>query len=123
MKHFRQFGAVLLLLVSCVAPAMSCVVPGSGMTVEDRTCCSMMHGDCGQMKMRGPGKCCEKAPVIVQQSALRTDAVVVHPSVFTAVWLAEFEIVRSEDDKLNKFDRPEHSPPESPPTAITILRI
>lgn len=51
VKVMHKLGAILLLLVSFVAPAMACMAPDAEMTVEERACCRMMKNDCGQMEM------------------------------------------------------------------------
>jgi hypothetical protein len=53
MRLFRQFGVLVLLLVSCVAPAMACMVPNAEMSLQERACCRMMKNQCGQMAMPG----------------------------------------------------------------------
>lgn len=123
MKPLRQFGAVLLLLVFSVAPVMACMVPDAQMTVEERACCSMMKSQCGQMEMPASRDCCKKAPKSVSDSALKTDTVSVHPLVFAAIWVTSFDLLAPQDPITGWAQRPEHSPPKSPPSAITILRI
>jgi hypothetical protein len=38
MRLFRQFGVLVLLLVSCLAPAMACVIFNTEMNTEERGC-------------------------------------------------------------------------------------
>jgi len=47
MRVIRQFGVLVLLLVSCLAPAMACMVPNAEMSTQERTCCRMMKNQCG----------------------------------------------------------------------------
>ncbi len=122
VKSLRQFGAMLLLLVSCVAPAMACAAPDAQMTIEERACCRMMKSQCGQMGMPTSRNCCTKAPKSVSDSALKTDTASLHPAAFVTVWVASFEILTPQDAR-GDWVRPEHSPPKSPPSKITILRI
>jgi len=70
----RQFGAILLLLVSCVAPAMACMAPEAAMTVEERACCRMMKSTCGQMEMPAPHDCCKKTAGMLHDGALNREA-------------------------------------------------
>ena len=81
MRCLRQFGALLLLLVSCVAPAMACMAPAAQMTVEERACCRMMKSQCGQTEMPASHDCCKKTPGTLADNAFRTDTASFHPLV------------------------------------------
>ncbi len=122
MKSLRQFGVVLLLLVSLVAPAIACATPGAQMTTEERACCRMMS-QCGQMEMPTSQDCCKKELSGDHESALKTDTASFHPVAVVAIWAASFEVFAPQGVGDGWVQRPEDSPPKSPPTAITILRI
>ncbi len=83
----------------------------------------MMQGHCGQMDMPGSNNCCKKAPKGVSDSALKTDTVTLHPVTFAIAWMSSFDLLAPENASRVWIQRPEHSPPEPPPSAITILRI
>ena len=51
MKAVRQFGALVLLLMSWLAPAMACITPSVQLTHEEKACCRKMKNQCGQMGM------------------------------------------------------------------------
>jgi len=123
VKSLRQFGAILLLLVSCVAPAMACMAPDAQMTTEERACCRMMKSQCGQMEMPSSRDCCKKTSTSDRDNALKTESVSYHPVVFVVVWVYSSEVLAPQDASNGRIQRPEHSPPKSPPSAITILRI
>lgn len=124
MRIFRQFGVLVLLLVSCLAPAMACVVSSTEMNPEERACCRMMKNQCGQMdNMPGSHGCCQKTPPSVHDNALDTKAVTFHPVVAPVIWLAAFELVNPASTVAGWVERPDYSPPESPPATISILRI
>jgi hypothetical protein len=97
MRIFRQFGVLLLLLLSCLAPAMACM-PAS-------------HG------------CCQKTPPSLHDNALDTKAVTFHPVAAPIVWLAAFELVNPPSTAIGWVEHPDYSPPKSPPATISILRI
>jgi hypothetical protein len=120
VKSLRQFGAVLLLLVSCVAPAMACMAP---VTVEEQACCRMMKSQCGQMEMPGSHDCCKKAPAAVYDNALKTDTASFHPAVFVTLWVSSFDLLAPQAVAEGWLPRPEHSPPKSPPSIISSLRV
>jgi hypothetical protein len=124
MRVFRQFGVLLLLLVSCLAPAMACMVPDAQMNTEERACCRIMKNQCGQMdNMPASHGCCQKAPASVHDNALDTKTVVFHPVVTPVIWLAAFELVNPTTIVTGWVERPDYSPPKSPPATISILRI
>ena len=124
MKAIRQIGAIVLLLVSCVAPAMACMAPNAEMTTEERACCRMMKDDCGQMMdMPASHDCCKTAPKTAGEIALKTDTVTVHPQTFPVMAIASFELLAPHDAITGWVQRPEHSPPKIPPTRITVLRL
>jgi hypothetical protein len=123
MRAFRQFGVVVLLLVSCLAPAMACMVPDAKMNTEERACCRMMKNQCGQMEMPASHGCCQKTPASVHDNALDTKAVVFHPAVVPVIWLAAFELVNPTTAAVGWVERPDYSPPKPLPATISILRI
>jgi hypothetical protein len=113
----------LLLLVSCVAPAMACMAPDAEMTVEERACCRMMKSDCGQMEMPASHDCCKKTSGTLQATALKSDSVSVHPVVAVEVRVSSFDLFPPHNATNGWVQRPEHSPPKSPPSTISALRI
>jgi hypothetical protein len=123
MTALRQFGVLVLLLVSCVAPAMACMVPDAQMSAQERTCCRMMKDQCGQMEMPASHGCCQKIPQGVLNNALDTKAVAFHPVVATAIWLTASELLNPTAVVGEWIERPEYSPPKSPPSTVSILRI
>jgi hypothetical protein len=123
VKSLRQFGAVLLLLVLCVAPAMACMAPDAQMTAEEQVCCRMMTSQCGQMEMPGSQDCCEKAPPAVHDNALKTDTVSFHPAVFVTLWVSSLDLLAPQAVAEGWLQRPEHSPPKFPPSIISSLRV
>jgi hypothetical protein len=123
MRVLRQFGVLVLLLVSCLAPAMACMVPEAQMNTEERACCRMMKNQCGQMGMPASHGCCQKTPPSVRDNALATKAVTFHPVVVAVIWLAASELVNPVSAVADWAERPDYSPPKSPPSTISILRI
>jgi hypothetical protein len=123
MRIFRKFGVLVLLLVSYLAPAMACMVPDAQMNTEERACCQAMKNQCGQMEMPASHGCCQKAPASVHDNALDTKAVVFHPVVVSVLWLAAFELTHPDSTVTGWLEHPDYSPPKSPPSTISILRI
>ena len=124
MRIFRQFGVLVLLLVCCLAPAMACLVSSTEMNTEERACCRMMKDQCGQIDTTSESHgCCQKTPPSVHNDALDTKAVRFHPVVASVVWLATLGLVNPASAVIGLVERPDYSPPESPPTTISVLRI
>src|SRR5258707_4324056 len=123
MRILRQFGVLILLLVSCLAPAMACRVPNAEMNSQERACCRMMKNQCGQMEMPASHGCCQKAPRSIHDNALDTKAVTLHRVLVPVSWLAAFGLVTPTISVTAWVEQPEDSPPKSPPSTISILRI
>jgi hypothetical protein len=123
MRVFRQFGALVLLLVTCLAPAMACMVPDAQMSTGERACCRMMKNQCGQMEMPASHGCCQKAPSSIHDNALDTKVIALHPVAMTAIWLTASALLNPTSVVAGSMEHPDNSPPKSPPSAISILRI
>jgi hypothetical protein len=123
MRALRQFGVLVLLLASCLTPAMACVVPGATLTTEGRACCRMMQNQCEQMKMPASHGCCQKAPANVYADALDANVVALHPVAITVVWLTSPELLNPTSSVTAWVEHHDYSPPKSPPSTISILRI
>jgi hypothetical protein len=123
MRIFRQFGVLLLLLASSLAPAMACMVPDAQMSTQERACCRMMKNQCGQTDMSASHGCCQKTLPGVHDNALNTKSVTFHPVVVAVVRLAAFELVNPPSAVNGWVEHPDYSPPQSPPSTISILRI
>lgn len=123
MKVARQFGIVLLLLVSYLTPAMACVVSNVQMNAEERACCRAMKNQCEQMGMSTTHGCCQKTSKSTQDSALDTKAVTYHPVVVAVVWLSTAEWLNLNPVATGLVEHVDYSPPQSPPSSISVLRI
>jgi hypothetical protein len=123
LKTLRQFCVLALLLVSCMAPAMACMVPGAQMSNQERACCRMMKNQCGQMEMPALHGCCQKTPPSAHYDGLDTKAVALHPVVVSVISLTASELVNPTSTVAGWVDHPDYSPPKSPPSTISILRI
>jgi hypothetical protein len=123
MRILRELGVLVLLLVSCLTPAMACMVPDAQMTTQERECCRMMKDQCGRMEMPASHGCCQTTPQSVRDSALDTKAVAFHPVMLPVLWLAAIDLVKSPSATIGWFEQPDYSPPKPPPATISILRI
>ncbi|WP_231581536.1 hypothetical protein [Silvibacterium bohemicum] len=100
------------------------MVSNTEMNTEERACCRMMKNQCGQMdNMPASHGCCQKTLPSVRDNALDTKTVTFHPVVAPVIWLAAFELVNPAAVVTGWTERPDYSPPKSPPSTISILRI
>jgi hypothetical protein len=90
---------------------------------EEQACCRMMKSQCGQMEMPVSHDCCKKAPAGEQAIVLKSDKPVFHPGLFALICVSYWNLLPPHNAIVGSVPRPEHSPPEAPPSAITILRI
>ena len=123
MRALRQFGVLVLLLASWLTPAMACLIPGAQMTTEERACCRMMQNQCEQMGMPASHGCCQKNPPNVYVNAPDTNAGVLHPVAIDVIWLAYPELLNPPSSGTRWVEQRDYSPPKSPPSAVSILRI
>jgi hypothetical protein len=123
MKGLRQFGVLVLLLVTSLAPAMACMVPGVQMSAQERACCRMMSTQCSHTEMPASRGCCQKAPASLYDTALGTKAVAFHPVVVRVIWLAASEFANPVSAVIAWIERPDYTPPKSPPSIVSSLRI
>jgi len=123
MRVLRQFGVLVLILASCLAPAMACMVPNAEMSTQERACCRMMKNQCGQMGMPASHGCCQKIPPSVHDNALDTKSVALHRVAVPVIWLAASELMNPMSSVTGWVEHPDYSPPKSPPSTFSILRI
>jgi len=112
-----------MLFAALLTPTMACMVADSPMTSEERACCQMMKGQCGQKGMPASHGCCKKIPASAYDNALNTKAVALHPVAITAVWLTASELLNPTPVLTGRTQHLDYSPPKHPPSTISILRI
>jgi hypothetical protein len=120
VNRFRQFCAVVLLLVWSLAPAMACTLPNVQMTPDERACCVQMQRNCSGMDMPASHPCCQKQ--------VRTDRAAViqkchSPSQWSVLQIVPGTQMAIPVSLLRELHALNVSPPQSPPSAIIILRI
>jgi hypothetical protein len=100
-------------------PAMACVVVGMEMTSAERECCKRMAQQCGSMKMPTSHSCCQ-TNVQRPNSMLRSAAVrITPPTLGRSIDLSIIPAIAEVRHPLERV----HPPPETPPSASSILRI
>ena len=123
MRALRKFGVLVSLLASSLTPAMACMIPGAQMSTEERACCRMMNYQCEQMQMPSSHGCCQKTPSSAFDNALATRQSTLHPVAASVVWLAASDLVNPTSSVTGWVEHHDYSPPKSPPSTISILRI
>lgn len=120
VNRSRQFGALVLLLIWSLVPAMACTLPDAQMTPAERACCVQMQRNCGGMEMPASHPCCQKQVRTEQSAVVQEGQSTSQPIVSQIVRGMQMVLPVSpmrEQHALNV------SPPQSPPSAITVLRI
>jgi hypothetical protein len=102
---------------------MACLVPDAQMSAEERACCRMMKNQCGQMEMPESHGCCQKAAQSGQIIPPVTKRLALHRVAVNDVWLSATELLDPITVASERVGRHEYSPPLSPPSTVSILRI
>ncbi len=125
MKTVGHFGLMLALLVSLVAPAMACALPNANLSPAERACCKQMKGQCGSMGMPASHGCCHKEiptaahwNVAIQVKAVNVQIALSGISEPQFAFLLPLPVFTSETAQW-----PGSTLPQSPPSAISVLRI
>ncbi len=125
MKVVRQFVLMLAVLLPLLAPVMACALPNADMSPAENACCQQMQGQCGNMDMPVSHNCCHKevpavahwnAAIPLKPANIQTD------STMTA-GLTRAAFVPPSVVALDRAQWPGSTQPQSPPSAISILRI
>ena len=123
MHNFSRTGLILVLAVSLLAPSMACAFPGSQMTRAEHACCRRMSGECGGMKMPASHSCCQKNVEASHIDAVQPQAAAFHPAIAVVAVLPASMEYSPFAFALQPVQQCDHSPPRSPGSAISILRI
>lgn len=122
-RTVRQFVIVVLLLASYLTPAMACMVSNVQMNAEERACCRAMKNRCEQMGMSSSHGCCQKAPRSVQDDAAVTKAPTHHAAMAAVICLSAAECLNPNPVVAGLVEYADTSPPQSPPSSISVLRV
>jgi hypothetical protein len=120
VNRSRQLGALVLLLVWSLVPAMACTLPDAQMTPVERACCIQMQRNCSGMDMPASHPCCQKQVRTEQSAVVQKSQHGSQPIVIGIVPGTQIALPVS-------LSRERHaltvSPPQSPPSTKAILRI
>lgn len=123
MKAVRHFALIFAVCLPLVAPAMACSLPGARMTPAEMACCKHMAAECGNAAMPVAHGCCHKdLPVLGHFNGVPTNGT--HPAITANAGPSEVApAVQLVSLNPSSAQRLEASPPQSPPAAISVLRI
>ena len=123
VMRLRKFGALVLLVASSLSPASACTVADMPMTGEERACCQMMKGQCGEKGMPASQGCCHKIPGSVYDNALNKKAVALHPVAVPVVWLPAHGLGIPTSSIRSWVEHRDGSIRKHPPSTVSVLRI
>src|SRR3954453_5791247 len=123
MCSWRQIAMALSVVLSLLAPTMVCAFPNARMTPEEHSCCRQMKGRCGSMNMPASHNCCHKGIQAGHVEALQPKSASYHPAISFISALASAGVCADTLLVYQSADTSQHSPPTSPPTFISVLRI
>jgi len=127
MKVVRQFALILVLaiLLPLVAPAMVCAFPRANLTPVERACCKQMKGQCGNMAMPASHGCChmEIPTVSLWNTAVQVKSASVQIDLSAVAGHSPAILVPVRVALADYSQQPGSTLPQSPPSAISVLRI
>lgn len=122
MRKLRQFGVLVLLGLISLSPAIACETPSALMTPAERACCRMMHNQCDQMDMSASRGCCKSLPSNVY-AAPPTKVEILLRLVIPVSGLIQCELLSPFSSSREWVEHHNYSPPNSPTSTVSILRI
>ena len=124
MRAIRQFALIVAVLLPLVTPAMACVLPGAHLTPAERACCKQMASQCGHMQMPVSHGCCQKdIPAANQWNVAQIASVQVYAGLSATAGLPFIGLLQIPSGLSGYVAQPRITLPQSPPVAISILRI
>jgi hypothetical protein len=123
MDRMRQLAIVVTLLLSLLAPTMACSLPNAQMTAQEHACCQKMKGNCGSMKMPASHSCCGQSMQATHFDAALQPESVSASAVAVIAALPSPQVVSFHVLTYERVIWQQHSPPISPPPAVSVLRI
>ncbi len=123
MRSSRQLVLALSLLLSMLMPTMLCAVPNGRMTPAEHSCCRQMKGQCGGMNMPASHNCCHRDIQAGHVDAVQFKSASYHPTLAVICALPPASSFVHTLVLYQSGKAPEHSPPGSPPSVASVLRI
>lgn len=126
MKALRQFALILMIVLPLLSPAMACVLPSAHLTMAERACCTQMRSQCGAANMPASHGCCHKnLPASGYLSMVPANTVYPHvvAQVVASVTIANLQFPNAPEIARHFATWRDPAPPQSPPAAISVLKI
>ena len=123
--HWLRKLAVLALALS-LAPSMvaACLFPLAQLTAAELECCRIMPADCGQDRMPDAHSCCQATAETNTVVYAAVKSFTVAPPLESAGPAAVHSVLlQTSPIAAHDIFSSIHSPPESPPGFINVLRI
>lgn len=113
---------MVLAISVCALPLVACMVPGETVTEAERACCRHMADHCGSAGMPDSHSCC-KVTVRHSDSYLMNSRYDFSIAQNAVIELPSLHLPGLAPAMQSQSFTQGHSPPESPPSTISILRI
>jgi hypothetical protein len=121
----RQFALMLAVLLPLVAPAMACALPNAHLSRAEHACCKQMRSECGSMTMPASHGCCYKEVPTADNwnAAVQMQSANVQINLAAIAGLPPAMILPLPVPAPDHEQWPGSTLPQSPPSAISVLRI
>jgi len=125
MKAIRQFALMLAVVLPLLVPTMACALPNAHLSAAERACCKQMRGECGGMAMPASHGCCHKEVPTADHwnAAVQMQSVNVQINLDAIAGLPPVLILPFPVSASDCEQSPQSTLPQSPPPAISVLRI
>jgi hypothetical protein len=126
MRPAFKHGFAVLSLFLLATPIMACLVTAAAMTEAERECCKRMAHDCGNSGMMKSHSCCQSTTVPSHLATINSsfEGNSTHLGlVFAHALPPMLRIAMIPEFGSSPWAADIHSPPISPPVAISVLRI
>ena len=117
-----KLAAAILALSVLASPLMACMVPGETFTESERECCRHMAEHCGSAMMPDSHSCC-KVTVRHSDSYLANSRFNAGIAYSVTTHVTGMDVWAPATFSQAQLFMQAHSPPESPPETLSILRI
>jgi len=126
VKLASKVGVSILALLLFATPIMACALPAMAMTKAEHECCKRMAQDCGKSGMAQSHSCCQTTTAPDRLPAIKSSSDVNsrHLALVLAHALPPIPTITTMPESGSSVQVVDiHSPPVSPPVAVSILRI
>ena len=125
MKAVCKFALILAVVLPLVTPAMACALPNAHLSPAEHACCKRMQGRCGTMDMPTSQGCCQKeAPTAINWNpAIQANSANISIDLTAPAALLPAMLLPLPVDMPAYMQQPVGTLPQSPPSAISVLRI